>query len=666
MADLTNPASKGKQWGISKLKVFLMALSFSYMAKGMSGANSKSMITQLERRFHISASIAGLIDSSFEIGNLALIAFVSYFGAKLNRPRILAVGCFVMSLGCAFSSLPHLLMEKYQYERTLLPADNLSSHGLCSDNGSQWNLPAAEDCGKTESESLMWVYVLMGNILRGVGETPIAPLGLSYLDDFAKEENSPFYIGIVHAVQVAGPLIGSLVSSFCLQLYVDFTSTDPAELTLKLNDARWIGAWWLGYLINAAVTLLAAIPFCFLPKSLPKEGEEDKPEALEMPKLRNDHNIPGTQHSMVKDLLPCLKRLFCDPIYVLYLVITIILFNASSGMVTFLPKYIEQMFGKSASEALFYLAIYEGLALGVGFFLGGLMMKKFKMSTYQAAHISFWTSLADYSILFLAFVFVCKNLSIAGITVSYEGTSQVSNMDILLSECNVNCGCPTAIWDPVCGDNGLTYASACLAGCDSSSWSGKQLVLSNCSCIESSGLPFINASAVPGSCHRESACDTMLQAFLILTVITCLTFAVGSMPGYMVLMRSLEPEVKSLGLGLHLLAARTLGSIPSPILFGAAIDTTCLKWETSHCGEPGACRIYDTDSFKSVHLGLSATIRGVGYIPCVILILLLKKRRTHDGDKANIKEEEDIVTETLTNKVIKMEELQKLNPLHEE
>lgn len=46
-----------------------------------------------------------------------------------------------------------------------------------------------------EMKSLMWIYVLVGNIIRGIGETPIMPLGISYIEDFAKSENSPLYIG---------------------------------------------------------------------------------------------------------------------------------------------------------------------------------------------------------------------------------------------------------------------------------------------------------------------------------------------------------------------------------------------------------------------------------------------------------------------------------------
>lgn len=46
-----------------------------------------------------------------------------------------------------------------------------------------------------EPGSNLWVYVFLGNAIRGIGETPLMPLGISYVDDFAKAENSAFYIG---------------------------------------------------------------------------------------------------------------------------------------------------------------------------------------------------------------------------------------------------------------------------------------------------------------------------------------------------------------------------------------------------------------------------------------------------------------------------------------
>ncbi|XP_069484523.1 solute carrier organic anion transporter family member 1A2-like isoform X1 [Ambystoma mexicanum] len=670
MKDIQNPAPKKKSCGISKLKVFLLALSYAYLTKAMSGVYSKNMITQLERRFNIPASLAGLIDGSFEIGNLLVIAFVSYFGAKLHRPRIIAVGCIVMCLGCCLTALPHLLMGRYRYERGAFSSTNTSSSmSLCLANVSLSNEPEimSAEC-EQEAESLMWVYVLMGNVLRGIGETPIAPLGLSYLDDFAKAENSPFYIGCAHTVEIIGPLIGSFLASFCAQVYVDIGSIDLADVTLALTDARWVGAWWLGYLILGAVNLLAAVPFCFLPKTLPKEGEEDEPEVLHNDMLtRQDDNIAQqNEKGIAKDFLPFLRSLFLNPVYVLFLLVSIMQFNAYAGMMSFMPKYVEQLYGKSASEAIFLIAVYSLPVICIGYFLGGLMMKKFKISTFQAANIAFWTSLVEYIIFFLAFALICENSKVAGITINYEGNQPVSYLDTLYSECNVDCSCPTNIWDPVCGADGVTYVSACLAGCDSSITTGKHLELTNCSCVEASGLPYINASASPGQCQREETCDTMLLYYLIISLICCLIYSFGAMPGYMVLIRSLKPEEKSLGLGIHLLTSRALGGIPSPIFYGAVIDSTCLKWGTTSCGAPGACRIYDSDAFRNIYLGLSALLRAVSYIPCLFILYILKKQSRRDWKTANTNEEKPSATKGLTKELANLDEMQELKGVPED
>lgn len=54
-----------------------------------------------------------------------------------------------------------------------------------------------QEC-EIDASSSMWVYVFLGNLLRGIGETPIQPLGIAYLDDFASEDNAAFYIGNAH------------------------------------------------------------------------------------------------------------------------------------------------------------------------------------------------------------------------------------------------------------------------------------------------------------------------------------------------------------------------------------------------------------------------------------------------------------------------------------
>uniref|UniRef100_A0A663MSX2 Solute carrier organic anion transporter family member n=1 Tax=Athene cunicularia TaxID=194338 RepID=A0A663MSX2_ATHCN len=372
--------------------VFLLALSLAFVGKTMSGAYMNSMYTQIEKQFNIPASLVGIINGSFEIGNLLLIAFVSYFGAKLHRPRIIALGCTILSFGCLLISLPHFLFGRYHIESSISQWENFSVMPLCLANQSLFSLPTEEPSTECEKEprSLLWIFVMVGNIVRGMGETPIMPLGISYLEDFAKAENSPFYLGCLHTATVIGPFLGFLLASFCAELFVDLGSVDAA--------------WWLGILFCALLNLLVGIPFWFLPKSLVKEGEKNQPEEM------SETNF-----------IPFLKALFRNTVYMLFICITVLQFSAFNGMISFMPKFLEQQFGKSASDAIFLIGVYNLPVICVGYFFGGLFMKKLKINTYEAANIAFWVSLLDYLLYFAAYWTICDISQVAGLTVSYEG-----------------------------------------------------------------------------------------------------------------------------------------------------------------------------------------------------------------------------------------------------
>ncbi|KAM9071438.1 solute carrier organic anion transporter family member 1A2 isoform 2-T10 [Megaptera novaeangliae] len=578
---------------LSKLKMFLLAITCAYVSKTLSGSYMNSMLTQIERQFNIPTSLVGFINGSFEIGNLLLIIFVSYFGTKLHRPIMIGVGCVVMGLGCFLQSLPHFLMDRYEYESTVSVSGNLSSNSfLCMENGTQIFKPTEDpsECVK-EVKSLMWVYVLAGNIIRGIGETPIMPLGISYIEDFAKSENSPLYID---------------------------------DLTITPTDTRWVGAWWFGFLVCAGVNVLTAIPFFVLPKTLPKEGLEDIAEIVKNDKEEKQSEVRKKSAGITKDFLPFMKSLLCNPVYMLFILISVLQFNAFVNMISFMPKYLEQHYGKSASDAIFLIGIYNLPPICIGYIVGGLIMKKFKITVIQAAHIGCWLSLIEYLLYFLCFLMICDNSSVAGITTSYEGLQQDLHVgNVILADCNMDCNCPTKIWDPVCGNDGLSYMSACLAGCETSSGTGINMVFQNCSCIQTPG----NSSAVLGLCDKGQDCSMMLQYFLILSVVSSFIYSLSAIPGYMVLLRCIKPEEKSLGVGLHAFCTRVLAGIPAPIYFGALVDSTCLHWGTLKCGESGACRIYDSTNFRYIYLGLPAALRGSSYIPAFLILLILRKHR---------------------------------------
>ncbi|KFQ43958.1 Solute carrier organic anion transporter family member 1C1, partial [Nestor notabilis] len=595
-------------------QAFLAALSFSYLSKTLSGTIMKSSITQIERRFGLTSSTVGFIDGSFEIGNLLVIAFVSYFGAKLHRPKVIAFGCFTMAVGSFLTAMPHFFMGYYKYETTSHSASSAnltSSINPCSlhqDVNETFLQVSRSDCEK-EPTSYTWIYILLGNMLRGIGETPITPLGISYLDDFAKEENVPVYVACLHTIGMLGPMFGFLLGSLCARLYVDVGFVDLGSITITPQDSRWVGAWWLGFLIAGVTSLLAAIPFCFLPKSLkkPKEANNDQTS------YEKDFALSFVDYSPV--IMPCifqsqliypflsdfytsLKKVLSNRMYFTFMCCSLLQFNSFIGFLTYKPKYMEQQYGQSTSKSNFLIGLTSLPPVGLGIFLGGLLMKKYKMGIIGATKFAFSMSFVAYALTLLHFFVGCENHMVAGITVSYQGKPIPYHENAVFSECNSDCKCSSNVWDPVCGDNGVTYVSACLAGCTASVGQGKNTVFHNCSCIEASSSWTGNNSATLGQCPKSEDCSMKFIYYTVIQVISGFCYALGGTPAYLIMFRCVQPELKSLAVGLYTLIMRMLAGIPAPVYFGALIDKTCLKWGSTSCGHQGACRLYDSSAYR--------------------------------------------------------------------
>ncbi|KAF7228970.1 solute carrier organic anion transporter family member 1C1 [Nothobranchius furzeri] len=642
-------SKKTREVGCSKLKLFLVSLAFVYFAKAFCGAYLKSSITQIERRFDIPSSLIGVIDGSFEMGNLLVIAFVSYFGAKLHRPRLIGIGCLIMAIGSFLIAMPHFFQGPYKYEtsmshntqvnstETILPC--LANHSMADADGTP-NVEDRKACEEAAGSS-MWVYVFLGNVLRGIGETPIMPLGVSYLDDFSKQENTPFYLACIHTVGILGPMVGFMMGSYLAKIYVDIGFVNLESITITYKDSRWVGAWWLGFIVSGTVILLSSIPFFFLPKSLPKQGEEDSNHTnTELATVtEQEHFLPDEAHGdekeklvtfqeMVKDFIPSIKRLFKNSIYSMMILTNLVSVNSFIGMITFKPKFMEQTFGQSASKAIFLIGIMNLPAVALGIITGGFVLKRFKLSIVGAARVAMAASIGSFCMLGIQNFLHCDNAEVAGLTVSYKGYPELSyNQQSLLSECNMGCSCSLKHWDPVCAYNGMTYASPCLAGCQTSSGTGRTMVFHNCTCISDSVMKATNMSAVLGQCPRKGECDSKFKIYMALSVVGSFMSACGGTPGYIVLLRSIQPDLKSLALGMQTLIVRTLGGIPPPIYFGALIDLTCLKWGTKQCGGRGACRIYDANAFRITFLGLITGLYFLTNILGGILYVIIVKRQ---------------------------------------
>jgi len=87
---------------------------------------------------------------------------------------------------------------------------------------------------------------------------------------------------------------------------------------------------------------------------------------------------------------------------------------------------------------------------------------------------------------------------------------------------------------------------------------------------------------VPNQTHR--------YAFFGTIVVGAFVAGTGVVPGMLLLLRSVPPQTRSPALGLQGFLVSLVGTLPSPILWGWLIDSTCKVWD-HECNNRGACQV---------------------------------------------------------------------------
>ncbi|XP_037378869.1 solute carrier organic anion transporter family member 2B1 isoform X2 [Talpa occidentalis] len=514
------------------------------------------------------------------------------------------------------------------------------SNGSCSD--------------ATETQHLTVVGIMFtAQTLLGVGAVPIQPFGISYIDDFAHNSNSPLYLGILFAVTMMGPGMAYGLGGLMLRLYVDIDRMPEGGVSLTSKDPRWVGAWWLGFLIAAGAVALAAIPYFFFPRKMLKEKHElrfrrrvltiaasSATKGEDSPSLQSPGESPEKQDGLaqmapdltviqfIKVFPRVLLRTLRHPIFLLVVLSQVCMSSMVAGMATFLPKFLERQFSVTASYANLLIGCLTIPLAITGIVVGGVLVKRLNLSPKRCTLLCLLGALLCLLFSLPLFFMGCPTHQIAGIT---PPTGPKPGLE-LFPRCMESCSCSSDDFNPVCDlSTHVEYLTPCHAGCRSQlgqeAVDKSQVFYTNCSCVAE------GVSVVGGSC--DSACSYLVLPFMLLVSLSAALASVTHTPSFMLILRGVKKEDKTLAVGIQFMLLRVLAWMPSPVIHGSAIDTTCLHWAQS-CGRRAVCRYYDHDLLRNRFIGLQFFFK-IGCLACFALILvILRQQDKEEGTKATV------------------------------
>lgn len=578
------------------------------------------VITTLERRFGLRSAESGAVAGAYDVASFLCLAPVSYLGASGSKPRWLGWGVVVMGLGSFAFALPHFVAGPHVPEG----GGARDRHPSCADAGASfWDRRCSDpDRATTRLSDYAYVFVA-AQLLHGAGATPLYTLGVAYLDENVPTEMSSVYVGLYYAMAIVGPAVGYLVGGQLLKIYVDIDRVDPKSVDLTPSSASWVGAWWIGFLVAGFLALVVAVPILGFPKQLPGASEVRARKVSEAHRGSSESDVVervgfGTS---IRDLPKSLKILLRNPAFMFLNVAAAFEALLLSGFATFLPKFIESQFGVTASWAALLVGSVMVASGGGGTFLGGYLVKRFRLRCAGIIKMCVAFTLASLASCFVFFL-SCPNVPFAGVNVPYADGSSPASLPNLVGACSSHCRCPTDAYDPVCGADGVTYFSPCIAGCGTVAPSG----YANCTCVQGGAQRW---TATRDPC--PSACRA-LPAYLVLNFLFGLFTFLASMPALSATLRCVAEAQRSFALGIQWIVVRLLGTIPAPILFGVLMDASCVLWQNT-CGHRGSCRVYDNASMSRYVLAVSVTGKALSS-SCFFLAWFLYRAPSSTEDSA--------------------------------
>lgn len=323
-----------------------------------------------------------------------------------------------------------------------------------------------EECDELSS-IIPLVLIFLSQFVLGIGNTIYYSLGQSYLDDNTKKTNTPIMFAYALSLRMFGPVIGFALGYFSLSIFIDPTKTP----LISDKDQRWLGAWWLGWLIIGFSVLLFAILIGMFPKEMIKNRKKIERRLSDIPKVllaeemqknstsaecERRESLISTAAPNIKDFPSALLRLLKNKLLMFNIWAAVFYILGSAGYITFISKYMEVQFNKSSADAAVVTGPLSIIGLVIGFLSSGYVISKYKPTLRTLflwnIFVGIFCIMSETSYLF----FSCEN----GNLLTETGKLNLTN------SCNMKCSCDAVPYSPVCHElTGVTYFSPCHAGC---------------------------------------------------------------------------------------------------------------------------------------------------------------------------------------------------------
>ncbi|XP_052765367.1 solute carrier organic anion transporter family member 2A1-like [Mya arenaria] len=607
----------------ARIGAFVGLYSFSGLLTQTLTTYVNSQVSMLEKQFGFSSAETGFLMSCNDIGFLLCVVFAGHIARKVHIPRGLGFSTILFGVCGLMCALPYFISDKSAYvlsdlqpmqdsNMSLKSALSRSSKvPLCLNNSGGYNYDARCDSQSSTAErtagleelyikKVAFTMIAVGMFLQGVGKSFRFPFVSVYIDDAIEKRKTGFYMGILMGTGIFGPALAYLLGGLFSKIYVTLESVD-----ITPRDPRWIGAWWLGFLVFGGFAVLFSVPTMCFPrylKSHKRRGDLQiiaKEKALQ--KLENNSNGEKVVKE-IKEFLAAVLRLLKNPTYLVLTISNVVNVVGFAGVLSFMPKYLASQYSVPLWQANIILALCSITAISLGSFLGGILTRRIPMTPMTTIKMVLIFYAVNMVCSASGFFLGCKQPVLFGDNVLIS-SDVPPPYKLTPSSCVSGCECNDQKYFPICGQDGRSYFSPCHAGC---SVKDTSVSFTNCTCIE-------GGQAESGLC--DQGCSTNLYVYAAFTFVGKLFAALNFIPTYIAMLRCVEERDRAVGAACKVFLTSSLGWMPGPVIFGAIVDGTCTLWKYT-CGERQSCLLYDIVFFRNA-------VHGYGLVAAALAMLIL-------------------------------------------